>query len=60
VPWIATATKAYDNDSKLYLIFLLGESSEGLFIGVVRSSGNNVRMTLLTTLFTHSVQSKAL
>jgi hypothetical protein len=60
VPWIATATKvyeAYDNDSKLYLIFLLGESPEGLFIGVVRRSGSNVRMTLLTTLFTHSVQS---
>jgi hypothetical protein len=30
----------------------LGESLGGLFIGVVRESGNNVRMAPLTTLFT--------
>jgi hypothetical protein len=40
------------------LIYSLGESTGGLFIGVVRGSGNNVQMTLLTTPFTLSVQSQ--
>jgi hypothetical protein len=35
----------------------LGESPGGLFIGIVRGSGNNVRMAHLTALFTLSTQS---
>jgi hypothetical protein len=45
-------------DGNNYTRFLtLGESLGGLFIGVVRDSDNNVRMTALTTSFTQSVQS---